>query len=842
MMKVLGKYYWQGAVLVILLVSFIGVAAQAQSSQDTAATLKGLQSQVDTLMAVDQWEAAIPILHEALQVSRATENEEEEARVLSLLGECSRQAELLDRALTYYEQARVAYVALDMATSPEMAVVLFGTAKTQASLGHFSEALGVLHNVQEIFKDQDQPREEAMVQHELGQIFSSLGRYEDALASYQQALELYQVHGGPIDTTVIYQDMGRLFVQMGEYEEALHSFYAALFIAQEIDYTDAIAETYFEIGGVYSALGRYEDALNALGQAEVLYKGMGSWLELANIQLQYGEVESVSGSHQQVMEHYQKAVEYLKMALSDLDRISPVEGMHYSRPVTRLQIFLQIGMCLETLEQWDDTVQTYQHAVEVIESIPWLSNDEANGVYQHLIVLLARLGRGADALIYAERWQACMLRSVIYGDFPRLPGSPEVGAINCLVAPGSISQAIATAQQYLEPNEAVLEYMVTDTGIYLWMITTDGISDPIFIEYAREQLISDVISLRKTLESSFPDTISLYEFLASFYDRLVKPGLTGLPDGVDTLIFIPSGPLWYLPFSSLIMTDQADAEGLGTYYPYLVEKFAVAYLTSLVSLPTLISGETDEEGAFVEFSKLPMRYPGLESSIAEFAQCMTGDEQHISIYVGDNATESQLKAESPNARFLMLECGVRTNIYIPLQSDILLTEDDENDGHLHAWEVLQLDLRKTELVFLPGVATLLPVLQKPTDTLFNPEPRGRVYYAVDHGAPTIQVASFQQVSEETKTASGLLEHLVTGEDVTIWPLTFLSVGAKSVLQTLWLANPEVLEKLLVAMGNYCKGGNTWAKALAKAQCDLIKDATFSDPWLWAPYQLIGRWR
>jgi len=840
MMKVLGKYYWQGAVL-ILLVSFIGVAVQSQSTQGTAATLKGLQSQVDTLMAVHQWEAAIPILHEALQVSRATENEEEEARVLSLLGECYRQAELLGRALTYYEQARAAYVALEMATSPEMAVVLFGTAKTQASLGHFSEALDALHETQEIFKDQDQPRKEAIAWHELGQIFSSLGRCEDAFASYQQALGLYQVHGGLIDTIVIYQDMGRVLVQEGEYEEALNRFYKVLSIAQKTAYTDAIAEAYVGISSVYSALGRYGDALNALGQAESLYKDQGAWLELANIQLRYAELCSVLGRYEPVSGYYGKAVEYLKMALSKLERISPVAGMRYSRPVTRLQILLRIGMCLETLEEWDDTVQTYQSAVEVIESMPWLTNDEANGVYQRLIPILARLGRRADALVYAERWRACMLRDAIYGVSPRLPGSPEVEAINCLVAPGSISQAIATAQQYLEPNEAVLEYMVTDTGIYLWVITTDGISDPIFIEYAREQLISDVISLRKTRESPFPDTISLYEFLASFYDKLVKPGLTGLPDGVDTLILIPSGPLWYLPFSSLIMTDQADAEGLGTYYPYLVEKFAVAYLPSLASLPTLMAGGPDEAGAFVEFSKLPMRYPGLESSIAVLAQCLTEDEQHVSIYVGDDATESKLKAECSDAGFLMLLCCGRTDVHVPLLSEILLAEDKDNDGHLHAWEVLQLDLKNTELVVLPGVATLLPVLQKPTDTLFNPEPRGRVYYAVDRGAPTIQVASSQEVSGEA-THLEFLKDPVSGEDVTIWPLTFLSVGAKSVLQTLWLANPEVLEKLLVAMGNYCKGGNTWAKALAKAQCDLIKDATFSDAWLWAPYQLIGRWR
>jgi len=44
------------------------------------------------------------------------------------------------------------------------------------------------------------------------------------------------------------------------------------------------------------------------------------------------------------------------------------------------------------------------------------------------------------------------------------------------------------------------------------------------------------------------------------------------------------------------------------------------------------------------------------------------------------------------------------------------------------------------------------------------------------------------------------------------------------------------------MCDHHKDGDTWPNALAKAQRDLINGTTFSNPWLWAPYQLIGRWR
>jgi CHAT domain-containing protein len=70
-----------------------------------------------------------------------------------------------------------------------------------------------------------------------------------------------------------------------------------------------------------------------------------------------------------------------------------------------------------------------------------------------------------------------------------------------------------------------------------------------------------------------------------------------------------------------------------------------------------------------------------------------------------------------------------------------------------------------------------------------------------------------------------------------------SSGAEAVLGTLWLANPTAIGKLLTSMAEYHKSeGNTWVQALTKAQRDLIEGNTFKNPWFWAPYQLIGRWR
>ena len=841
MMKVLGRYSWQVIVLVVLLVILFANMAQSQPSHDAATTIQALQRQAQQLIALERWEAAIPVLDEALQLSRS--DRQAEARILTLLGECYRGAEMLDRALTYYEQARAAYAAIGMGSSTDMAVVLFAVGRIYVSLGHFADAIEATQEAQKIFKDKGQGYEEAEVWQEQGQIFFSLGQYKDASQSFYKALELYQAYGGRIDTIAIYQDMGQVSVQMGKYEDALNSFHTALSIAQVINRTDAVARTYVQISGVYSALGRYADALNALSQAESLYKRQEAWLELANVQFRYAELQSELGAYEQGLNYYRKAADYLKMALSGLDRIAPVEGMRYSRPVTRLQILRNIEMCYEVQKEWDNAVQPAESAVQVIDSMPWLSSNETTGVYNRLISLLVRLGRGADALVYAERWRVRAIHQVLYT--PSELQSADTGSATRIVPSvvdiDVISNAIIAAQQDLQPNEAVLEYFVTQDGIYLWVITKGGIGTPIFIKYSRDQLMHDVITLRKALESINPNQITLTEFLTSFYTKLVKPGLDELTGKkIDTLIFILSGPLWYLPFAAMEMSDHKESSGVGTRYPYLVEHYTIAYLPSLVSLPTLMATEADKGGSVVEFMNFPMAYPDFETLPSLVTQCLVGQGHRVYVYARYDATESRLKDESPGASLLLLLCRVRIDMRAPLQSELLLAEDDENDGHLHAWEVLQLDLKRIDLVILPTVETL-PIILQPRSTLFNPPPWRTASYGTTPG----RSANVQPVATQAggvQFTPDLLQALNSGTSGMIWPLAFLSAGAKGVLQTSWLSSPSIFNKLLMTMGSYCRGGDTWAQALARAQRDLIKSSDFSNPWFWAPYQLIGRWR
>jgi CHAT domain-containing protein/Flp pilus assembly protein TadD/TolB-like protein len=407
-----------------------------------------------------------------------------------------------------------------------------------------------------------------------------------------------------------------------------------------------------------------------------------------------------------------------------------------------------------------------------------------------------------------------------------------------------ITSNVVETLEFLEPNEAVLEYMVTEKGVYLWVIRASEqadlheIGEPIFVSYAEEQLMNDVIALRQAIEDKNPDAITVNELLNSFYDKLVKEGLAKLPDGVDTLILIPSGPLWYLPFSALRMTDQPEREGQGTRCPYLIEKFTVAYLPSLATLPLLLESEEIAVGpsllALADPKLSPereglSRYDNLEEACRDFARCLVGRE--TGVYAGESAQEERAYREAAGRQVVVYACHGEFDPYVPLQSKLFLApllrsgnEEDNSrlaDGDYHAWETFLTDHKGAELVILAACETLLPAFHQLQGTM-----------AVLSG----------QESEEIELTLGQLKQIITGDEVVGLARAFLSSGAEAVMGTLWQAHPTAIEKLLVSMCGYHQQEMTWVQALTKAQRELITKDAFKSPWFWAPYQLIGRWR
>jgi len=759
-------------------------------------------------------------------------------------------------ALATYQSARVVYVAHGMEV--DVALVDENTGSVYTKLGRYEEALAAYQSARAVLFAHEMEVDVAEIDHNIGVAYDYLGRYEVALVAYQSARAVLFAHGMEVDVALVDENIGAVLIHFGLLFGAKAKYEAAreIYVGQKMLVNVANAD--HGIGILYSRLGQYEEAQAKYEEARAVYLKQGMDTKVSEVDQSIGIVYDDLGQHEDALEAY-------RLALDLLDETPPLPGMKYSYPATRWVILKNKGICYEAMEQWDQAREAYEDSIAVIESLRgYLKSEElktawqeqTRDVYERLIKLLIDQGQGVSAFPYAERCRARTFLDALYqGSIaPNQLISPEAGISSGAVDPKAIDQAVADARDSLQGNEAVLEYMVTDHGVYLWVITKEGIGDPSFIKYEREQLMNDVITLRKSLESDPPDQITMTELLTSFYDKLVKESLAKLPDGVDTLILIPSGPLWYLPFSALVMTDQElPTEPGTTRHPYLVERYTLAYLPSLASLSSLTKGETEAargvrllaladpelspdqlregEGSKCGEEKPLGRYEQLVTACQDFADLLVGEEQEKQcVYAGREAQEVRAHMDMGRQVVVYAAHG-QFNPYVPLQSKLLLAPGGEAtnlqtdsrvlDGNYHAWETLLTDHRGTELVILAACETLLPHLSDLQGTM--------------------AVLSNEECDQVVLTPQQL-ERIVVGDEVVGLARAFLSSGAEAVLGTLWLANPYAIGELLTSMAEYHKEGYTWMQALTKAQRELIKSNTFKNPWFWAPYQLIGRWR
>lgn len=298
-----------------------------------------------------------------------------------------------------------------------------------------------------------------------------------------------------------------------------------------------------------------------------------------------------------------------------------------------------------------------------------------------------------------------------------------------------------------------------------------------------------------------------------------------------------------------MMSDRGVTTDGVIHYPYLVEEFTLAYLPSLASLSSLAKGDTqaasepllaladpelspdqlhEGEGSPSGEEEPLGRYAELVTACQAFANLLVGEERGV--YSGKEAQEVRAY-EGAGCQVEVHAAHGQFNPYVPLQSKLLLAPGGETakvqsdsrvpDGNYHAWEALLTDHRGTELVVLAACETLLPAfrrMQGMMGTLSGQDPN------------------------EVPLTEQQLKQIVVGDEVVGLARAFLSSGAEAVVGTLWLAHPTAIKELLVAMCGYHHQGLSWVQALREAQLGLIDDARFSHPWLWAPYQLIGRWR
>ena len=439
-----------------------------------------------------------------------------------------------------------------------------------------------------------------------------------------------------------------------------------------------------------------------------------------------------------------------------------------------------------------------QKEKEVLQSI---------GLYQHMIngenkkeeADSVRLDRWSDKLfeLKLERDRLIEKLEKNYPSYYELKYRPHVIDITGL-------------QKHIDENEALIEYVLQDSSLYIFTITSEQVDiqstfvDSSFyqnLEYLLHQLYDkSILGDDKESFSGFTD-VSFY-----LYNILLKP-VENLIIGKD-LIIIPDERLSYLPFEVLI-TRSPKQQKTYNNLPYLINDNAIGYSYSATLLVDARSGKRKQGNELVTFAP-SYSFTDNSNSFPDFDLNITRDSlvnlphahEEVSYinglfggkaYSDSLATESEFKSIAGKYNLIHLAMHGLMDEENPMYSKLVFakSEDSLDDGYLNTWEIYNLDLN-AQLTVLSACNTGV----------------GK---------------------------------LIRGEGLMSLARGFYYAGCPSIVTTLWSINDKSSSEITMRFYDYLAEGETKIEALRKAKLDYLAqaDPLMSHPRYWAAYINIG---
>jgi CHAT domain-containing protein len=369
----------------------------------------------------------------------------------------------------------------------------------------------------------------------------------------------------------------------------------------------------------------------------------------------------------------------------------------------------------------------------------------------------------------------------------------------------STTATIPNIQDALPKGTVLLEYALGDTASLLWVI--DQKTHSIHELPNRQSIRMDIERLRDAIARPGAGDAALTNAAWRLYEKLILPVEKKIRKAKQ-LVIVPDGILFELPFEVLI-TKETDAGKAWDQIPFFAKTHTTLYIPSASIYLRLMIGEakktyTQELVAFgdPDFSLLkdaasksqamlaPLPHTRVEvNNIAAYL-----DEPHRMIFLGDKATEGELKntLRTNTPRLLHLATHGLVDPIDPQASSIVLCPDSDtnDDGYLHTLEILNLPL-KIRLVVMSACESA----------------RGRIG---------------------------------RGEGVVGLSRAFIAGGAGGVVASLWSVSDQSTAELMNVFYKEMVGKKKSAgEALRKARLMLLEHDDYAHPFYWSAFIMIG---
>jgi CHAT domain-containing protein/tetratricopeptide (TPR) repeat protein len=461
--------------------------------------------------------------------------------------------------------------------------------------------------------------------------------------------------------------------------------------------------------------------------------------------------------------------------------------------------------------------------------------------YQRLIDILLRLGRTEDALRFVEESRSKIIRDLFAGAKPRTT-EKELGATLADVDRTDkkkdalekqiqeekakppegqdakkldiLTSTLATTEG--EFNQCMLRLKFQNRRMYdalaikpttLGDIQGDMPSDALFLEYfisadrlyvfciakslfvvkavevGEEALGGLVGEYVETLKDGYAKLEDVRSRGSRLYDILVRP-VEAVMAPYRTIIVVPFGALYYLPFPALVREE-------GGSWQYLLERARICTTTSS-TLADDLKNQRKGMDTILAIGNPDGSLPGASEEVALLKEKVFAGRARV--WTLADATKANFLASAKNYDIVHLATHgiIREN---PLESYLLFAGDGAEAQQLTLLEVAGYTaLRaRTSLVFLSACET-----------------------AVEKGAGN-------------------------GSELISLAEAFAMAGPPTLVATLWMVDDAATSRLVLEFYRQIGKGDT-LDALRTAQLSLLHDKELSLPYFWAPFVMMGSWR
>ncbi len=344
-------------------------------------------------------------------------------------------------------------------------------------------------------------------------------------------------------------------------------------------------------------------------------------------------------------------------------------------------------------------------------------------------------------------------------------------------------------QALLDDETALLAYFIGTEWNEVFIVTRDKVV-ALSLDTPRKKIIDRLKEFRSQVMEGV--SIKLYtskdyeKALTELYEILIRP-VEGHIAGKRHLVVVPHGALHYLPFQALRFPDGR----------YLIDSFTVSYLPSASVLKyARIKNRGNHTDFFAAANPVTDLAP-LPAAEVEASEVSTLFERKL-VLIGPVATKSKVKIEGPRYDYLLFSTHGEMIESDPLKSNLRFTATAQDDGKLTVGEIFDMEV-KANLVTLSAC--------------------------------------------ETGLARGMGGDLPRGDDLVGLSRAFIHAGAPSVVASLWRVSDD---STVAMMRLFYRNLRTMSKAeaLRQAELELAKSNTqsYSHPFFWAPFILVGDWK